>query len=244
MSAECINYWPNALIVSAECEVICLLNANIKWDTGTHWCLFVGLARAVYVHRNCVHDRIFGDFPAKNTVYLYTVYVRFWPNLLICVCYLGSDSFEAGPWCNIKSDLGTLSCLSVGYLGSDSIEAGPWCNIKSDIGTLSCLYVCYLCSDSFEAGPLCNIKSDLGTLSCLFVCYLGSDSFEAGPWCTLWSAADLGSHAAPLPAVKKKHCKTCQRQKQVFMSWNAADLGSHAAPLPALVKKQRWTGWV
>jgi len=137
----------------------------------------------VYVHRNCVHDRIFGDFPAKNTVYLYTVYVRFWPNLLICVCYLGSDSFEAGPWCNIKSDLGTLSCLSVGYLGSDSIEAGPWC--------------------------------------------------------TLWSAADLGSHAAPLPAVKKKHCKTCQRQKQVFMSWNAADLGSHAAPLPALVKKQR-----
>jgi len=30
----------------------------------------LGLARTVYIHRVC----IFGDFPAKNTVYIYRIY--------------------------------------------------------------------------------------------------------------------------------------------------------------------------
>ena len=34
----------------------------------------VGLARTVCIHRICVYDRIFGDFPAKNTVHTPYIY--------------------------------------------------------------------------------------------------------------------------------------------------------------------------
>jgi hypothetical protein len=36
-----------------------------------------GFAGTVYIHT--VYDHVFGDFPAKNTVYIYIVCVGFWP---------------------------------------------------------------------------------------------------------------------------------------------------------------------
>jgi len=41
----------------------------------------VELARIVYIHT--VYDRIFGYFPAKNTVYIPCIYTWFWPTLFM-----------------------------------------------------------------------------------------------------------------------------------------------------------------
>ena len=36
------------------------------------YCIYIGLARTVYIYT--VHDRMYGDFPAKNTVYTPYIY--------------------------------------------------------------------------------------------------------------------------------------------------------------------------
>jgi hypothetical protein len=48
----------------------------------------IGLARTVYTYIHTVHDRMYGDFPARNTVYaLYIpINVWSWPTLHIYVC--------------------------------------------------------------------------------------------------------------------------------------------------------------
>jgi len=42
-----------------------------------------------------VYDLIFGDVPAKNIVYIYTVYICFWPTLHMCCC----DALKRGCVC-------------------------------------------------------------------------------------------------------------------------------------------------
>ena len=51
--------------------------------------IYIGLARTVYVHRIW----LYGDFPAKNTVYIPYIrdYVWFWPTLDIYLIRGGED---------------------------------------------------------------------------------------------------------------------------------------------------------
>jgi len=76
----CMHACVCVCVFVCACMYMCVLCVNVSVRVCVCMYVYVGLARTVYIHR------IFGDFPAKNTVHTPYIYGSGQPHVYVCLC--------------------------------------------------------------------------------------------------------------------------------------------------------------